>query len=763
LAGACNGKFICQCKDAATCDDGNACNTGDTCNVGKCAGTGGKNCDDGNPCTTDTCDDKGGCVNNAVSDGQKCTEPGCVGNDYQAPATCSAGKCGAKPALLPCDDKNVCTNDLCNAAQGCLHTNNTAPCDDGNKCTQTDSCSGGGCNGQLIMCDDKNVCTDDSCDPATGCVFKANTAPCDDADACTTKDTCSASACKGGAAPNCDDGNLCTTDGCAKAKGCTAVFNTVPCDDNNKCTTSDACASGKCAGGPPPVCNDNNVCTNDSCDKLKGCQNLPVANGSQCIAGSCSTLVWQPASTCQTGKCTTPATQNCDDALECTNDACSGSSGCSHANKAWGTARTPSNSVLKWPFCAGSLCTGYEIVVQQPNVATRSVLTGITRSGGKVFASGAGNAQDTNSSNLRVGTMSALTSSPLASQHNAALSNSVMRRVANLVSVGASTNSDAPRVMTYDATSGFWANNGTLTSGVGNRRLIAVATYPAVNKDWYAITAEPGSTSFLTNLYRVAWTSGGGFAPTTRMLFSTKPTTCSTQVEATLHDMFPASASAVYFVGTAPKAGGGFNSVVGFYDGNSTIDCGGLKFDGAVWTDNSANDLMVTINTGSSPAVGGFRAVHGRAAGDVLVAGEHGTVFSFNGSAWNQEQPNTQGLAWNSQHYVFGVWTAGTQAWAAGVRVYNNGVNTCRAGFVLHGEHASGTWAWNKLVSMNGTIETCAFDANNTTRTEILRAWVDATTGDVWFVGSQGTNSSGGIVQQNASQTRQLLVRVKTK
>jgi hypothetical protein len=44
-----------------------------------------------------------------------------------------------------CNDGNGCTDDICNGASGCTHTNNTNPCSDGNACTQMDTCGGGVC------------------------------------------------------------------------------------------------------------------------------------------------------------------------------------------------------------------------------------------------------------------------------------------------------------------------------------------------------------------------------------------------------------------------------------------------------------------------------------------------------------------------------------------------------------------------------------------------------------------------------------------
>src|SRR6266446_2101572 len=100
-------------------------------------------CNDGNACTADTCDPTRGCLF----------------------------------ATIACDDGNVCTDDTCNPATGCFDTNNTALCSDGNACTTNDRCGGGRCvGGASPNCDDGNVCTDDTCNSATGCAHTNNAA-----------------------------------------------------------------------------------------------------------------------------------------------------------------------------------------------------------------------------------------------------------------------------------------------------------------------------------------------------------------------------------------------------------------------------------------------------------------------------------------------------------------------------------------------------------------------------------------------------------
>ncbi|HYS54558.1 MAG TPA: post-COAP-1 domain-containing protein [Thermoanaerobaculia bacterium] len=331
-------------NNTASCDDGNACTTNDTCAGGTCVGGPAPNCNDNNVCTDDSCNPATGCVhiNNTApcNDGNACTT-----ND-----TCAAGACVGGPAPN-CDDGNVCTTDGCNPASGCTHVNNTNPCSDGNACTTNDTCAGGACvGGPAPNCDDGNVCTDDSCNPATGCVHTNNTNPCSDGNACTTNDTCSGGTCVGGPAPNCDDGNVCTTDACNPASGCTHINNTNPCNDGNACTTSDTCANGTCVGGPAPNCDDGNVCTTDTCNTQTGC--VHTNNTNPCSDGNACTT----NDACSGGTCVGGPAPNCDDGNVCTDDSCVPATGCVHTNNTGpcndGNACTTNDT------CAAGACVG---------------------------------------------------------------------------------------------------------------------------------------------------------------------------------------------------------------------------------------------------------------------------------------------------------------------------------------------------------------------------------------------------------------------
>lgn len=92
-----------------------------------------------------------------------------------------------------CDDGNVCTDDSCDLASGCIYTDDDSnTCADGNACTTPDVCVSGNCvGGAPVSCNDGIACTDDSCNPASGCMFTPVDSHCDDSNDCTV-DVCSA-------------------------------------------------------------------------------------------------------------------------------------------------------------------------------------------------------------------------------------------------------------------------------------------------------------------------------------------------------------------------------------------------------------------------------------------------------------------------------------------------------------------------------------------------------------------------------------------
>ncbi len=305
-------------NDGLACHDGDSCSMGDACQQGVCVGALPVNCNDGNPCTDDSCDAVNGCVHTANS--LPCNDNNaCTTNDV-----CSNGACQASGQLL-CDDGNPCTTDTCDSSAGCLHAPSDGACDDGNACTLVDQCHQGLCQGGLAPnCDDSNVCTTDSCDPATGCVHGLNQAPCDDGDVCTIGDHCLLGECLGQGTLLCDDKNPCTDDACLPASGCSFTPNQVACNDNNPCTTGDQCNNGQCATTGWLDCNDDNICTTDYCQPPNGCVN--EANLNPCDDGNACTI----ADTCSQGTCQPGAPLVCNDNDNCTTDSCGPEGNCLH-------------------------------------------------------------------------------------------------------------------------------------------------------------------------------------------------------------------------------------------------------------------------------------------------------------------------------------------------------------------------------------------------------------------------------------------------
>jgi hypothetical protein len=159
------------------CSDGNACTVGDTCgNNFNCNAGSQVLCDDQNPCTDESCNQATGCVSAPRADGSACMI-GC------ASATCQAGECQVPPDAETCADGNACTADLCEGG-GCVNVPlaEGAPCVLGDLCVVNTTCDAQGqCQGGLPLdCNDAAECTEDGCDADEGCTHtpKPDGTPC---------------------------------------------------------------------------------------------------------------------------------------------------------------------------------------------------------------------------------------------------------------------------------------------------------------------------------------------------------------------------------------------------------------------------------------------------------------------------------------------------------------------------------------------------------------------------------------------------------
>ena len=194
-----------------------------------------------------------------------------------------------------CNDDDVCTLDICNAASGCEYFNQSGPCDDGLICTTNDSCgwyesgtfgsppSWKCLGGESPDCDDDDPCTLDSCTEDEFCINEAIEG-CEEEEEPVFTDECISSA-------DCDDGNICTLDTCNVWVGCEHIPQSNPCDDGLSCTQDDTCFEGACSGEPLD-CDDLNPCTLDTCSEEEGCGHEAiedcVPSGAGCTGSGCS-------------------------------------------------------------------------------------------------------------------------------------------------------------------------------------------------------------------------------------------------------------------------------------------------------------------------------------------------------------------------------------------------------------------------------------------------------------------------------------------
>ncbi len=354
-------------------------------------------CDDGNQCTIDTCDSVGGCQYEELTQGECLDGDACTIGDH-----CEAGACVGKP--IDCDDKDPCTDDLCDGLGGCAVEYNMAPCDDGDPCTVKDQCEEGQClgfsvdcecltdadcvafedgdmcNGTLFCATDKlpyscaveagsvvvcpepagsdSICLQAACDAETGECSLAPAHegyPCDDGDGCTIGDQCVQGMCEPGQALLCNDDNPCTDDSCGPDEGCLFVANANDCDDGNECTKGDHCANAACSFDNFIDCSDGNPCTDDLCKPGQGCAH--TLNSGPCNDGDlCSTN-----DQCHLGECMGASTLVCNDNNPCTDDSCLPQTGCAFVANA--ALCDDGNACTEGDHCAKGWCLPANILV----------------------------------------------------------------------------------------------------------------------------------------------------------------------------------------------------------------------------------------------------------------------------------------------------------------------------------------------------------------------------------------------------------------
>ena len=310
----------------------------------------------------------------ACSDGDACT----------AGDTCAKGKCIAGKALA-CYDGNVCTDDTCGKAQGCVFLANAATCTDGDVCTLGDGCSGGACaHLGKNPCSDGEPCTTDACDPSSGLCSHQPAASCHRSACLKTADcakglvcaTAIASCVQCTHASQCAPGQACQSGVCIEGKACASFVPCKPlgmvCDNTTgscvQCLQDGDCGVGKVCQGqrcaPKVACNTDADCPAVCHLQLKVCADCNAPG--DCTGGTCGgDHMCRPGHTgsaqCAGGNLFSPAPGHqgylptiCDDGNICTDSGCALPAGCGQSANA--AACSDGDVCTAGDGCVGGTC-----------------------------------------------------------------------------------------------------------------------------------------------------------------------------------------------------------------------------------------------------------------------------------------------------------------------------------------------------------------------------------------------------------------------
>jgi hypothetical protein len=344
LTGNCDGGGHCGFSTSGTlCLDEFFCNGPESCDgAGNCLPTLDFDCNDFIACTQDSCDEDLDLCSNLPEDSLCDNQEWCDGDE-----SCNPGQGCQAGTPRDCTDSVGCTIDSCSEdTDQCEHSPNHSSCSDGLFCNGTEVCDLEsdcqpdtqepclaptvcsetldtciGCTTDLD-CDDEIACTHDTCDPDLNeCTHQPDDSSCDNGLWCDGTEVCHPTlGCQSGSPPDCNDLVGCTIDFCNDSDDqCDHQSIDFICDDNMYCNGNETCDPEQgCLAGTPVNCDDGVACTQDTCnDDFEQCEhtidNSLCDNGLWCDGQEICDL----SLGCQAG---TP--QDCDDSVDCTEDAC---------------------------------------------------------------------------------------------------------------------------------------------------------------------------------------------------------------------------------------------------------------------------------------------------------------------------------------------------------------------------------------------------------------------------------------------------------
>jgi hypothetical protein len=244
-------------------------------------------CDDANPCTEDACEATQGCANTPLV-GTPCDD----GNLETAGDACGEdGTCAGEP--YTCPDVSTCTPTYFQDGEACQaeHAEVGTPCDDGEATTLDDVCNGeGACSGSPFECPDISTCIPGYVPNGVDCVPTVADLGtlCSDGINTTQGDACDGAGNCVGTAYECPESTLCILAYVQDGAGCLAEYapKDTGCDDGSDVTHGDVCdGEGLCAG-TPFGCPAPTICTPSYNQDGDACTAVHAESGTPCNDGS---------------------------------------------------------------------------------------------------------------------------------------------------------------------------------------------------------------------------------------------------------------------------------------------------------------------------------------------------------------------------------------------------------------------------------------------------------------------------------------------